>query len=70
MEQPRDNPGQRRLACARCGAAFGCNLGGDCWCTAEPVRLPMPAAGSNEDCVCPACLRAMAAAESQHARRD
>jgi hypothetical protein len=30
----------------------------------------MPAAGSNEDCVCPACLRAMAAAESQHARRD
>jgi hypothetical protein len=48
----------RRLACARCGAAFDCGAAtGACWCAAEDVRLPMPAAGSTEDCLCPACLR-------------
>jgi len=46
----------RRLACARCGAAFECGLGGDCWCAAEPYRLPLPDAAA-EDCLCPACLR-------------
>jgi hypothetical protein len=51
----------RDIVCARCGAAFQCGLGGDCWCAAEPVRLPMPAAGSSEDCLCPACLRTAAA---------
>jgi hypothetical protein len=51
----------RDIVCARCGAAFQCGLGGDCWCAAEPVCLPMPAAGSSEDCLCPACLRTAAA---------
>jgi len=51
----------RRLACARCGASFDCALGGDCWCAAEPYRLPMPAAQAG-DCLCPACLRKTAAA--------
>ena len=32
----------RRLACARCGTAFDCSLGGGCWCADEPYRLPMP----------------------------
>jgi hypothetical protein len=51
----------RRLICARCGTAFGCRLGGDCWCHAEPFRLPMPAAGTaDDDCLCPACLQAAA----------
>jgi hypothetical protein len=49
----------RRLACGRCGQMFDCTLGGDCWCAAEPVRLPLPDAGG--DCLCPACLRALAA---------
>jgi len=50
----------RRLACARCGTAFDCTLGGECWCSAEPYRLPLPDVGS-ADCLCPACLRAAAA---------
>lgn len=50
----------RRLACARCGVAFDCAQAGDCWCAAEPYRLPMPGAAS-EDCLCPACLRKAAA---------
>jgi hypothetical protein len=53
----------RRLACARCGVAFECAQGGDCWCAAEPYRLAMTDA---EDCLCPACVRkAAAAAENQ-----
>ena len=50
----------RRLACARCGAAFDCGSGGSdgaCWCMDEAFRLPMPGA-AREDCLCPACLRA------------
>lgn len=53
----------RRLACARCGAPFECNIGGDCWCAAEPYRLPMPD-NAAEDCLCPACLRKAAARSS------
>jgi hypothetical protein len=49
------NP-SRQLNCARCGAAFECGLAGDCWCAAEPYRLPMPTAAA-EDCLCPTCLR-------------
>ena len=56
----------RRLACARCGTAFECGSGGSedaaCWCMDESYRLPMPEAGAG-DCLCPACLRAMAAKE-------
>jgi hypothetical protein len=62
MAEAREAPIQRRLICARCGSAFDCAPGGDCWCAAEPVRLPMPAAGSADDCLCPACLRTLAAA--------
>jgi hypothetical protein len=47
----------RRLACARCGTVFECALAGGCWCSAEPYRLPLTAAGAAEDCLCPACLR-------------
>ena len=46
----------RRLSCARCGTAFDCGLGDDCWCAAEPFRLPVTAT-TDEDCLCPACLR-------------
>jgi len=61
MADARDRSLQRRLTCGRCGSAFDCAPGGDCWCAAEPVRLPLPAAGSTDDCLCPACLRTLAA---------
>jgi len=48
----------RSLTCARCGAAFECgSTAGACWCAAEDFRLPMPPAGSTDDCLCPDCLR-------------
>jgi hypothetical protein len=59
MTAPMPTP-SRRLACARCGVAFDCGLGGDCWCATEPDRLPMVDAAI-EDCLCPACLRQAAA---------
>jgi hypothetical protein len=61
---------ERRLTCERCGQGFGCSRDslGECWCNAEPYRLPMPApatmtsdAGRAVDCLCPACLREAAA---------
>jgi hypothetical protein len=51
----------RRLSCARCGTAFDCGLGGDCWCAAELFQLTA-AASTDEDCLCPACLRQAAEA--------
>jgi len=51
----------RRLSCAHCGTAFECGLSTDCWCAAEPYRLPMTKAWI-EDCLCPTCLRKAAAA--------
>jgi hypothetical protein len=50
----------RELACARCGTTFACRPGGGCWCAEEAFRLPVPEAGG-DDCLCPACLRALAA---------
>ncbi|MGC2715786.1 MAG: hypothetical protein WA366_20655 [Pseudolabrys sp.] len=50
----------RRLSCARCGTAFECGLSNDCWCAAEPYRLPMTKAWI-EDCLCSTCLRKAAA---------
>ena len=50
----------RHLACARCGTVFECAQAGECWCAAEPFRLPMPDA-AGEDCLCPACLSKAAA---------
>jgi hypothetical protein len=57
-------PSSRRLACARCGKEFEYGLAGDCWCAAEPYRLPLTRAGEIEDCLCPDCLRKAAAAST------
>ncbi len=54
-----ENQATRRLACAGCGAKFGCNLSGPCWCSDGAFRLPMPLDGG--DCLCPDCLRKAAA---------
>ena len=56
----------RRLACARCGTAFDCGLGGNCWCAAEPFRVTA-AASTDEDCLCPECLRQAAQALARKA---
>ena len=62
LGQPAATP--RRLVCARCGTRFDCGLGGDCWCAAEPTKLPMPASQA-EDCLCRACLRKAATAAAE-----
>jgi hypothetical protein len=64
MSGSHDNAATRRLRCGRCGADFDCSLAGNCWCAAEPYRLPMPDSPA-EDCLCQACLKAAAASESQ-----
>lgn len=57
----------RQVRCERCGTAFGCRNNGEagsCWCSREEFRLPVPlpdVAGAFEDCLCPSCLRAVAA---------
>ncbi|MGC2809773.1 MAG: cysteine-rich CWC family protein [Bradyrhizobium sp.] len=58
MTNPLETPRWRRLACARCGTAFTCNLAGPCWCAEETARLPMPRDGG--DCLCRDCLRRLA----------
>jgi hypothetical protein len=59
-------PKPRPLTCQRCGAAFECgSTVGKCWCADEDFKLPMPPAGSAEDCLCPDCLRAHARALKQ-----
>ena len=68
-QAPLPNP-SRKLACARCGSVFECALAGDCWCAAEPYRLPLTTAGAIEDCLCPACLRQAAAGHMSRAQRS
>ena len=64
--QPQVTNPPRNLSCARCGTSFECGNGGDlagnCWCAAEPYKMPLTAAGASEDCLCPACLRKAAPA--------
>ena len=52
----------RTLTCARCGARFGCDLSGQCWCAEETARLPLPKPGESgySHCLCRDCLRALA----------
>ena len=60
----------RHLVCARCGTHFDCGSeAGSCWCAQEDFRLPLPPAGSGEDCLCPICLRAAAKARPESAAR-
>jgi hypothetical protein len=61
MQPPAsDRTPPSRLICTGCGARFDCNPGGDCWCADEALRLPLPAAGTAAQCICPTCLRAAA----------
>ncbi|MFH0303285.1 hypothetical protein AAFX91_40385 [Bradyrhizobium sp. 31Argb] len=56
----------RQLSCRRCGIGFTCDLSGECWCAAEPYRMPMPAHDGG-DCLCPDCLRALASQQTDTA---
>ena len=62
-----DRETNRRVCCERCGTRFGCNAGGpvgSCWCARESFSLPQPLPqefAALADCVCPACLREVAA---------
>ena len=53
-----------RDVCPRCGEQFGCAIAsGNCWCAQVPLdgqRLAEIADGY-EGCLCPACLRELAA---------
>lgn len=64
MAEPRRST-SRALVCASCGTSFTCTGDVDCWCGAEPYRLPMPAIApaldAAADCLCPQCLRRKAA---------
>ena len=57
----------RQWRCERCGTVFGCRNLGDaenCWCSQEAFQLPVPLpddVGPFEDCLCPRCLREIAA---------
>lgn len=49
--------------CGRCRATFSCQQAGGCWCgdlQLEPARLAWLKA-RYDDCLCPACLTAVAA---------
>lgn len=56
------DPSAKQKTCQRCGAEFGCCVGGKCWCGEEPYRLPMPkpVEAKYDDCLCRACLRDVA----------
>jgi hypothetical protein len=58
--EPANSNPARVVVCARCGASFGCDLSGECWCAHETFRLPIPTDAAS-DCLCPVCLRAAAA---------
>lgn len=59
----------RDLSCAQCGAAFSCTGDAACWCAAEPYRLRMTDIDAQRDCLCPSCLRRLAAAQGGSAGR-
>jgi hypothetical protein len=64
MTNPLSSPllAIRKVVCARCGAEFSCGLSKECWCAAETARHPLPKAGTGfDDCLCRACLQAIAA---------
>jgi hypothetical protein len=56
LESKSTSATARRVTCAGCGTVFGCGLTGDCWCTSEDYRMPLPD-NDADDCLCPDCLR-------------
>ncbi|MGN6460430.1 MAG: cysteine-rich CWC family protein [Pseudolabrys sp.] len=67
LESKHIAPTARRVTCAGCGAVFGCGLTGECWCSTEDYRMPLPDDAA-EDCLCPECLRKRAVVQRIAAR--
>ncbi|WP_300181745.1 hypothetical protein [Bradyrhizobium sp.] len=65
MTNRQESQVARRLVCSGCGTEFICELSGNCWCTEETAKLPMPTEGG--DCLCRECLRRMASGVSRAA---
>lgn len=66
MNDAAPPPGWRATACPRCGGAFACGVGAGrdtpCFCTTialPPARLAQLRA-RYDDCLCAACLAALA----------
>jgi hypothetical protein len=57
-------PTATTIRCVRCGAEFGCDPAGACWCKEEAFRLPMPSTTA-QSCLCPKCLREAAQEAAQ-----
>jgi len=60
----RRDPASKTDRCPRCDGSFDCGIGtGSCWC--REVRLTPELrdelAGRYDGCLCPACLRELAA---------
>jgi hypothetical protein len=47
----------REECCPRCGAGFGCDPEGACWCARLSRRLAVPQEREAQ-CLCPRCLAA------------
>jgi hypothetical protein len=62
MTAPPNPP--RNLTCAACGTAFVCTRDLQCWCAAEPYRLRITDIAAQRDCLCRACLRLSAIAQT------
>ena len=64
LEQGRSSAQPQMLACAKCGASFGCGAQDPrhpCWCASYPPVTPTSAVAS---CLCPACLAVAADSSS------
>ena len=70
MNDPANCASGAKETCEACGAEFGCEPTGDCWCFAEtvPAETLKEIRGRYERCLCPACLR-QAAAQAAPARQ-
>ena len=58
--------------CPSCGSRFGCGSGGPgCWCgsvVVDPVRLAEMRQAVRDECMCPDCLRGIAADQAEPVR--
>lgn len=61
MKDPADGAaaGGNKETCEACGAEFGCEPAGNCWCFGEtiPAETLAEIQGRYAHCLCPACLR-------------
>jgi len=62
---PHENPCPPTNTCPACGAAFTCGMQAgltECWCSALPPLLALPATAA-AGCYCPECLARLVEAQ-------